>query len=138
MWNFRPGTSLAAALLTVALVALACGGEGDRPEGFPLDSGVQGQVTIGPMCPAVQDGTPCPDEPYQALIVIIDDQGEEVIAFESRAIDGRFRMNLWPGRYTLLPESPNPGAPPSAGEQQFEVQAGTFTQVAIIYDSGIR
>ncbi len=100
-------------------------------------SGIEGLVTIGPMCPVMQEDTPCPDQPFQATIVIEDEGGDEVATVES-AEDGSFRIELAPGSYTLIPQSPNPGAPPHAGEQQVEVEAGAFTEVTIQYDSGIR
>ena len=34
--------------------------------------------------------------------------------------------------------SPNPGAPPSAEEQEVQVRPGSFTQITIAYDSGVR
>jgi len=36
----------------------------------PTDSGIEGQVLIGPMCPAVQEGQECPDQPYQASLTV--------------------------------------------------------------------
>ena len=62
--------SPAVALLLIAALAalfLACKSEEEAP---PLTSGIEGQVLIGPMCPVVQAGTPCPDKPYQATIVL--------------------------------------------------------------------
>lgn len=137
MWRSRRRSALAAAAVAASVIAFGCIGNGDRPEGFPLDSGVQGTITIGPMCPVVQEGTACPDEPYQATIVIYDDRGDEVLTFESN-IAGVFRANLWPGRYVLAPQAPDPGGPPFAEEQEFEVREGAFIDVAVQYDSGIR
>ena len=41
-------------------------------DGPPLGSGVRGLVTIGPMCPVIQKGVPCPDLPFSATIVVED------------------------------------------------------------------
>jgi hypothetical protein len=49
---------------------------------------------------------------------------------------GRFHVPLNPGTYTLRPESS--GAFPHGKEQTVTVAAGRFTQVRIIFDSGIR
>ena len=120
------------------LIAARCGGnDGDDHDGVFLDTGIEGTVTIGPMCPVVQEGTPCPDEPYQAEIVVRDENGDEVARFET-AEDGTFSINTLPGRYTIEPQSPNEGAPPQAPEQQVEVRAGEYAHVDIQYDSGIR
>ena len=123
-------------LLALSLLALAatCGDDGVPP---PADSGIEGTVTIGPMCPVVQEGTECPDQPFEATITVLDEGGDEVTEVTSGE-DGRFRVALPPGRYTLVPQSPNAGAPPQAGEQAVEVRDGAYTQVAVQYDSGIR
>ncbi len=31
----------------------------------PATSGIRGAVTLGPQCPVVREGTPCPDQPYE-------------------------------------------------------------------------
>ena len=109
------------------LVSLALGGA----------AGIEGLVTIGPMCPVLRVDTPCPDQPFETTIVVETEDGDEVATVHSGA-DGRFQITLTPGRYTLVPQSPNPGGPPMAGEQVIEVEVGSFTQVTIQYDSGIR
>jgi hypothetical protein len=101
----------------------------------PADSGIQGQVNIGPLCPVVQVGVDCPDKPYQASITILTSKGEEVIHFQSDA-DGTFEIALPPGDYILQPDSPN--SLPYAPEQPFSVLKGQFTQLIVTYDSGIR
>ncbi|MCI0556352.1 MAG: hypothetical protein L0287_35875 [Anaerolineae bacterium] len=49
---------------------------------------------------------------------------------------GHFKIPLAPGEYILHPESPN--GIPYASEQILVVEAGTFTQIVVNYDSGIR
>jgi len=126
---------MARLLLVTALVAsiVACGG----PAKAPPDSGIEGQIFIGPLCPVVQEGVPCPDEPYQASIRVRRSSGE-VIATLASGEGGRFRINLAPGSYVLEPLSPNEGAPPYAGPVTVRVRAHAFTRVRITYDSGIR
>jgi hypothetical protein len=97
--------------------------------------GIEGQVTLGPMCPVVQAGNPCPDQPYQAWIDIHDAGGKYVTRIQSDT-DGRFRVGLEPGSYELHPESGNPL--PRASDQQVEVAAGAYTAVTIAFDTGIR
>ncbi|MBI3241064.1 MAG: carboxypeptidase regulatory-like domain-containing protein [Chloroflexi bacterium] len=117
--------------LLLALILAACGG-GNTPA--PV-GGIEGQVLIGPMCPVVQVGTPCPDQPYQATITVLDANGNQVAQFRSDA-QGQFHVSLVLGTYTLRPESPDHFT--RAGEQTVTVSAGQFTQVMIIYDNGIR
>ena len=119
-------------LAAFALIAAQCDSNGKPPS-----SGIEGLVTIGPVCPVERVDTPCPDKPYQAMIVVKNDQGNEVARVQSGQ-DGRFRVALEPGAYTLAPQSSNEGSFPFASEQQVEVQAGAFTTVSIEFDSGIR
>jgi hypothetical protein len=121
--------------IAVAVAALAaCGGE-TAP---PADSGVEGLVLIGPMCPVVQEGEPCPDEPFAATIVVRSGDDGKLVATLRSGDDGRFSVNLAPGEYVLVPLSPNEGAPPFASPVTVRVELHRFTQVTISYDSGIR
>jgi len=120
-------------LLLTILILAACA----PVQPTPTDTGIEGQVFLGPMCPVVQEGVDCPDHPYQATLIILRPDGREVTHFETDE-EGRFRVALPPGDYILHPELP-PGKPlPYAAEQEFSVQAGLYTQLTITYDSGIR
>ena len=99
------------------------------------DSGVKGQVVVGPMCPVVQEGQECPDQPYQATLTVNNPNGKKIVQVQTDA-EGRFKIPLEPGEYILHPESPN--VMPFASEQAVTVQAGKFTEVTVNYDSGIR
>jgi len=101
----------------------------------PIDSGVEGQVFIGPLCPVMQQGQECPDQPYQATLTVNNSNGREIVKVQTDE-QGRFKIPLEPGEYILHPESPN--VMPFASEQTFTVEAGTFTQITVNYDSGIR
>jgi hypothetical protein len=101
----------------------------------PVNSGIEGQVFIGPMCPVVQAGQECPDQPYQAVLTLNSPEGERIVQIQTDE-GGRFKIPLQPGEYILHPESPN--VMPFAGEQTVLVEEGIFTQVIVNYDSGIR
>ncbi|NJC97120.1 MAG: carboxypeptidase regulatory-like domain-containing protein [Anaerolineae bacterium] len=101
----------------------------------PVNSGIEGQVFIGPMCPVVREGEECPDEPYQAALTVNSLTGERIVQVQTDE-EGRFRIPLPPGEYILHPESPN--RLPFAGDQTVTVVEGSFTQVTVNYDSGIR
>lgn len=124
-------------LLAAVSIAAACDNGRDYGDAVPLDSGVQGIVTIGPTCPVEQENSPCPDEAFQADITIFDEDGDEVASFESSE-DGRYRFNLPPGTYRLVPQADANGLPSAPPERFFEVQQGFYTDVDIQYDSGIR
>jgi len=99
------------------------------------ESGVEGQVSIGPMCPLVQPGQPCSDQPYQATLTVNGQDGRRITQFQTDQ-QGHFKVSLKPGSYILHPESPN--VMPMAAEQVFGVISGQFTQLTVQYDSGIR
>jgi len=124
-------------LLALSLLALAvapCRSDGSPPH---TGSGIEGIVTIGPTCSVERVDSPCPDRPYQATIVVQDDAGHEVTRASSGK-DGRFSIELTPGRYTLVARSPNGVMPPHASDQTVDVLAGAYTAVTIQFDSGIR
>jgi hypothetical protein len=101
----------------------------------PKGNGIEGQVLIGPMCPVVQQGQECPDQPYQATLTVNTSNGVRITQLRTDE-QGHFKLPLVPGDYVLHPESPN--GIPSAGEQAFTVSSGQYTQITIHYDSGIR
>ncbi len=102
----------------------------------PADSGIYGQVTVGPTCPVQQINNPCPDKPYQAtLTVLTATDHSKVLQFQTDA-DGNFRLALPPGDYILHPESPN--FLPRGRDESFTVPPHQFVQVNVSYDSGIR
>jgi major membrane immunogen (membrane-anchored lipoprotein) len=118
-------------LTLLALLLAACASSATNTTA----SGIEGQVLIGPMCPVMQEGVPCPDQPYQATIAVLDENRKKVTDFQSDA-QGNFKIGLKPGTYILVPESTN--AMTRAGEQTVTVGEGQFIRVTITYDSGIR
>jgi hypothetical protein len=101
------------------------------------ESGIEGLVTLGPVCPVQSTLLPCPDRPYQATLVFLDAQAREVTRTTSGA-DGRYRVALPTGRYTVLPLAPGSGPYPRASAVDATVVAGFVTIVNIAYDTGIR
>jgi hypothetical protein len=132
MWSSR--AALLAPLVVLALTT-CCAGSGDEPAG---GSGIEGLVTIGPQCPVVQEPTPCPDLLFAATIVVQDVATGERVAEGESGEDGRFRIDLPPGSYRVLPQWPNDPGPPTAQEQLAEVEEGRYTRVDVQYDTGIR
>ena len=104
-------------------------------EAAPADSGLEGQVFLGPVCPLVTPGQECPNQPYQAMLTVNSAEGGRITQLSTDQ-QGRFRLALKPGKYILHPESSN--GMPFAGEQAFTVEAGRFAQIFVKYDSGIR
>lgn len=99
------------------------------------DSGIEGQVEIGPISPIERQGTPNV-RPYHATITVLNQAGETIITKIETDANGKFRVALKPGNYTLRPESPK--RYPYARQQVVTVIEKRFTQVHISYESGIR
>lgn len=126
---------LSAALFAVIVLA-ACGPGGPSPvPSAPLDSGIRGFVRLGPTCPVETRDVPC-TTPYVAVLVILDADDREVARVTSGE-DGRFEVLLPPGEYTIAP-TPGGDPLPSAPPQSVSVVAGSFTEIEINYDTGIR
>jgi hypothetical protein len=97
--------------------------------------GIEGIALIGPQCPVQSEEEPCPDLPYEVWITVRRVGGGNVGRFRTGS-DGRFRVGLHPGRYLLDPESGDPF--PVGSSQEVEVSGGTYTEVVIQFDTGIR
>jgi hypothetical protein len=108
-----------------------------RPDRTPgVVGGIEGQVWVGPLCPATQAENPnCSNRPLQATIEVR--LGDQVLARFSSDEDGRFKIVLEPGNYTLVPQRKGLARPTEA-EIPVRVEAGRFTKVVIVYDSGMR
>src|SRR5215207_181791 len=117
-------------LLMLAILTACSASSSTTPE-----SGVEGQVLIGPVCPVEQQGETCPDRPYQATLTVNNPKGEKIVQIETDE-DGKFKIPLEPGSYVLVPESID--MIPFASEQPFTVAEGKYTQLTVAFDSGIR
>lgn len=95
---------------------------------------IEGRVTIRPVRSVERRGA-TNSAPYQATITILNSAGREAAVVKTDA-EGRFRVQLPPGKYILQPQSP--GMYPRASEQPVRLQRNAVTQVEIVYDSGRR
>jgi hypothetical protein len=102
----------------------------------PVGSGIEGQALVSPACPGPESvDNPCPPKPYQAGLLVLDSSGQQVASLRPD-LEGRFRLALAPGSYTLRPEETT-GLGRTPG-QTVEVAAGEYTRVEMTIDSGIR
>ena len=100
-------------------------------------SGIQGQALMGPTCPVVRIDEPCPDQPVQVTVDVLNaDCTHKITAFTTDA-DGRFRIALQPGEYCLVPQ-PGAGGFPFGKPQNVVVEENAYTGVIISLDTGIR
>ncbi|MET1086756.1 MAG: carboxypeptidase-like regulatory domain-containing protein [Arthrobacter sp.] len=103
----------------------------------PSHSGIKGHVTVDAGCPETINSTPCTAVPLPARITIRDAAG--VTVQETNTDEhGDFQLELQPGTYELraanLSGAPMPSAPP----EDVAVKAGSFTEVKVEFDSGVR
>jgi hypothetical protein len=119
-------------------VAISCGDASSG--GTTSDTGVRGTVMLGPLCPVEVAGTstPCPDQPVNGIVTASDEGGE--VARVHTDVIGRFEMSLDPGTYTIVAVVDSDGGvgPPSPVPQTVVVREGSFTEVNLEVDTGIR
>ena len=118
----------------VLLLAVGCGGG----PGAPPDSGVEGVTTVDGGCPPARDAPPCPDKPLSARLKITRAGSDEAVVTVNSGEDGRFRIALAPGAYTLQPENLAGTPLPIAQPIDVRVIASRFTTVEVPFDSGVR
>jgi hypothetical protein len=128
----RAGTGAWLAVIVLAGMLAACG-DGEPP----TDTGIEGIVTIGPMCPVVQVGQECPDAPYAAELTVLLASGK-IVARASAAEDGSYRIPLEAGDYLLQAEASDGGLFPASAGYPFSVRQGAWTRLDVTLDSGIR
>ena len=89
------------------------------------------------MCPGPVPvgGDTCPDQPYQATIIILDSNNKQITQAQTDA-SGQFIIPLNPGTYTLHPVSGKPF--PIASDQTVVVTEGQYIHVTIQFDTGMR
>ncbi|HEX9494806.1 MAG TPA: hypothetical protein VGA38_03515 [Candidatus Limnocylindria bacterium] len=115
-------------LIAATLILAACTG------GAPYASGIRGVVLAGPACPGpARVDSPCPDRPVAVQLVFIKDgaQAASVPSFE----DGRFTVDLPPGRYTI--RGAGTGFP-IVREMTVDVPADRHIEVTVHADTGMR
>lgn len=128
-----PAVQASVKRLVLVLVALAvsCGGEG-AGDGT---SGIRGQALAGPQCPVEVQGSPCPDLPYEGTVIATETESGEEFTVATDA-DGRFELSLEPGTYEVSIASES--SPPFAKPQTVTVDPGSFTEIVVPVDTGIR
>jgi hypothetical protein len=119
------------ALVLVAVAVASCGGNGSGDG----TSGIRGQALAGPQCPVEVQGSPCPPVPWEGTVVATDVDGGAGYTVETDT-DGRFELPLEPGTYEISIVSDS--SPPFAKPQSVTVEPGSFAEVTVSVDTGIR
>lgn len=145
--------TIALVLAGIALFLLALGRSFDAaptPRGAPapdveeeilpdalLATGISGVVTVGPQCPTVRAGEPCPDAPFAGVVdIVVDDPERELIARVRTDSSGRFAATVPSGSYAVVVQTH--GTFPLCPEIPVTVTEGAVASLTVSCDSGIR
>jgi len=101
----------------------------------PGPSGIEGVIMVSPSRPGpIRKDTPSA-APAGSIQFFVKKEDARVASFTTDA-EGRFRVSLPPGHYTILRE--DPGARIGHWRFEVEVKAGEITKVQWVGDSGMR
>ncbi len=103
---------------------------------LPYNSGIQGVVLRGPMCPVVRLGEECGDAPYETEVVVSRATPYKVFATMKSDRDGKFLINLPPGDY--LVSASNEGISKTCDTVSVTVSPEELKNITISCDTGIR
>ncbi len=140
----RPTHVRAVRTVTLAagiLVLAGCGDESPKEQTkTETQSGLTGQVQLGPQCPLETADEPCEDQPAANVDVTVSVQlpGEsytagEVVARATTDADGTYRVVVAPGEYVVTAD-----AGMSCELMDARVTNGAYATVDIPCDTGIR
>jgi hypothetical protein len=132
--------------LALLLTVLACQ-SGSQPGGVEPDhghqepdnghqniTGFEGTAYLGPTRPVCRVESPC-EAPFTTGFEVW--RGKQVVARFQSDSAGRFRLQLPPGTYTVIPDS-SAGILLRSQAQQVTVEASRLTQVEWHFDTGIQ
>jgi hypothetical protein len=119
----------AAAVLAATVVSCGADGAGDGT------AGIRGRALSGPQCPVEVQGSPCPDLPYDGTVIATNSETDEEFTADTDA-HGRFELSLEPGTYEVSIVSET--APPFAKSQTVTVEPGSYAEIVVSVDTGIR
>jgi hypothetical protein len=134
-WRRRPTGMLsgrAVAAIALAATATACAGSSAAQSRTGV---VSGTVLSAPSCPVEGAGTPCPPRSVPGADVTAA-RGSKTIAHVTADADGRFRIQLDAGDYTITARVV--GGIGSMASSRVTVPADGVATVTLTVDSGIR
>jgi len=111
---------------------------GSVPGAAGPGSGVAGVAVVDAGCAVLEGSAPCPELPLRARIVVLRDGSTNRVTAVESGTDGRFRVELAPGRYVLKGENLAGTPVPTAMPVPVTVAPGRFVAATVRFDSGIR
>lgn len=117
-------------------IVRAGGGAAVTPQG---ESGIEGQALISPAGPGPLRQGQSGSAPFQTTLAVLNTSDGREVARVQTGSDGRFRISLPPGEYTIgPPPDQQPRRFPRGEEHTVKVLPGQFTKVTVGFDSGMR
>ena len=103
-------------------------------------NGISGVVLLGPTCPVMHNppDPKCADKPYQTNLLVTTINGTRIIKEFSSDENGRFSVELIPGKYVLQNKHSASMLPRCTSNGIQKVAPNEFTNVTISCDTGIR
>lgn len=103
------------------------------------ESGIEGEAVISPASPGPQRQGQPGSAPYQTTLAVVKTADGREVARVQTGPDGRFRVSLPPGEYTIGPSPEEQRRKFPRGEAHtVKVSPGQFIRVTIAFDSGMR
>ncbi len=134
-------------LILLLVLAAALGGlyyaMRQKPQVFPVDAGtgiLEGQMTIGPICPVEREDTPCKPTPEMFAarkIFVYSPDRKSLITTVTPGADGVYSATLRSGDYFVDMEHQGIGSIRGM-PQAIHVVKGGITTLDISVDTGIR
>lgn len=104
-----------------------------------LFSGVQGQVTRGPITPVSQQGQ-INEAPFPGVTIVVQRQNGAEVARQISDSHGNYKIGAAPGEYQVVGLAPNgnSGPPTPPAPQAVTVRTDQYATINVSYDTGIR
>lgn len=119
-------------VIAVFLVAASC------QNAEPLNSGIRGTATLGPLSPVETMGE-TNEAPYAGAVIIVKNaSGSKEIARTKTAEDGTFTVVLSEGSYSVEGVNPEGTMLPYAAPFEVQVEKDKYTDIMVSFDTGIR
>ncbi|HET9650126.1 MAG TPA: carboxypeptidase-like regulatory domain-containing protein [Microlunatus sp.] len=122
----------------MALLLVVAGCSADGQPNPAANSGVEGRTMVDGGCPTIGPDNPCPDVPLAAKITVTKDSDQTVVNTVQSGEDGRYRITLAPGAYTLHADNLTGSLLPRGTTVRVRIDQGQFQTVELKFDSGIR
>lgn len=107
---------------------------------IPASSGISGTVLLGPTCPVMRNppDPQCADKPYSVALEVTTINGSNIIANLFSDSQGKFKVNIAPGEYTIKSVNKSSPYPRCSSNGNVSVRKNVFTEIIVSCDTGIR